>query len=665
MLNRQQMAAVRYLEGPLLVLAGAGSGKTRVITEKIAYLIRDCGYRASAVCAVTFTNKAAEEMKTRIRLLLPAPMRRGLKIATFHTLGLRIIQRHAILCGLKPGFSIFDADDAASVLRSLYPVGQAVDRVELLRIQALISTWKGARIKQLGHDLPSDAVTEQALVLYPRYVETLKAYNAVDFDDLISLPVDLFENHASIVAMWRDKIRYLLIDEYQDSNASQYAMVQCLVQERQAFTVVGDDDQSIYAWRGANPENLMRLKHDYPQLKLIKLEQNYRSMGRILHAANALIAHNPRLVEKTLWSELGPGDLLRVLSCRDDQDEADQVVAELVSHKLRTRTCYRDYAILYRSNHQSRVFELALRQQGIPYRVSGGQSWFMRAEVKDVFAYIKLLCNPDDDAAFLRIINTPKRGIGVSSLTELGRYAQQQQQSLYACCDHFGLSARLHEASRGALNTFKQWFERLKVRLDSQENTREVLVDLIEGMGYEAYLYEQCDTSVRAQRCMDQVWQLVDWVDRLLQKDPSHRVSDVLHHLMLVDRLEQADDPTQDTVQLMTLHASKGLEFPHAYLVGMEEGVLPHHAHDDDVGIEEERRLAYVGITRAQQSLCFTLAKRRRRGGESHDCEPSRFLNEIPTDLLEWYGLSSALSAEQSQVLAKSHLANLKQLLAN
>ncbi|RUR18353.1 ATP-dependent DNA helicase Rep [Legionella sp. km535] len=664
MLNSQQMAAVHYIDGPLLVLAGAGSGKTRVITQKIGYLINTCGYSAKSVCAVTFTNKAANEMRARVATVLPSSSRRGLKVATFHTLGLSMIKRDAALCELRKGFSIFDSEDCLQVLRHFLTANKANEREYMLQIQQQISRWKNDLLSpESVLNCPLDTPVQlEASLIYPRYQQALKSYNAVDFDDLIRLPVSLLTEHPDVLEYWQNKIRHLLVDEYQDSNTSQYLLVKKLVGVRAHFTVVGDDDQSIYAWRGAKPENLEQLQRDYPQLKIIKLEQNYRSTSRILHTANHLIANNQHLFEKKLWSDLGHGELLRVISCRDDQDEAEHVVADLISHKMRSRTNYGDYAILYRGNHQSRIFEKVLRNYGIPYRISGGQSWFAKAEVKDVFAYLKLLCNETDDAAFVRVINTPKRGIGDTTLDALGRYAQSRGLSLYAGADHLALSEHLSEKPRAALQTFKTWIEQVKGRLSSG-SVLEHLRQMVEDSGYEAHIYEQSDTPAKAQKRMDNVWELLEWVDRLLKKNPEHTLADVVNKLILIDILEQSDEQDNDTLQLMTLHASKGLEFPYVYLVGMEEELLPHRVSIDDDQIEEERRLAYVGITRAQKGLCFTLAKQRRRAGELQDCIPSRFLDELPQDNLEWFGKGGERCEEKSKHIAKSHLAGLKSLL--
>lgn len=665
MLNSQQTAAVRYIDGPLLVLAGAGSGKTRVITQKIEYLINDCGYAANSIYAVTFTNKAANEMRDRIAALLPAASRRGLKVATFHTLGLTMIKRDAALCDLKKGFSIFDSEDCQQILRGFLPANKANEREFINTIQQQISRWKNDLLtpEAVINRTPDTPLHEEASIIYPRYQQALKAYNAVDFDDLIRLPVHLLTAHATVLEYWQNRVRHLLVDEYQDSNTSQYLLVKLLVGLRAQFTVVGDDDQSIYAWRGAKPENLEQLQKDYPQLKVIKLEQNYRSTSRILHAANHLIAHNPHLFEKKLWSDLGYGEMLRVLSCKDENDEAEQVVADLISNKLRFRTQYGDYAILYRGNHQSRIFEKVLRHYGVPYRISGGQSWFAKAEVKDIFAYLKLMCNPADDAAFLRVINTPKRGIGDSSLDALGSYAQTRGQSLYATADHLALTEQVGEKPRAALHQFKRWIEGIKNRLPDGAVV-EHLRQLVEDSGYEAHIYEQCDTPAKAQKRMDNVWELIEWVGRLLAKKPDNTLADVVNKLILIDILEQSDEQDHDTLQLMTLHASKGLEFPYVYLVGMEEELLPHRVSIDEDQIEEERRLAYVGVTRAQKGLCFTLAKQRRRTGELQDCQPSRFLDELPQDSLQWFGKTGERCEIQSKQLAQSHLAGLKSMLS-
>ncbi len=661
-LNPQQAAAVRYLDGPLLVLAGAGSGKTRVITEKISYLIEQCGYGAHHVYAVTFTNKAAQEMQSRAKALLPQHVRRGLKVSTFHTLGLSMLKKHPDACGLKPGFSILDAEDTATIIRQLCDSARPLSKEELKRIQQYFSAWKNT---EQTHALASaqDYASEMAILLYPRYLETLRAYNAVDFDDLIMLPVKMLRESEKIKAYWQDKIHYFLIDEYQDANTSQYELVQLLMSRRPQFTVVGDDDQSIYAWRGARPENLKQLQQDYPNLKVIKLEQNYRSTARILTLANHLISNNPHVFSKTLWSTVGPGDLVRVIRCKDEQDEAEQVIADLCSAKLKSRASFGDFAILYRGNHQARLFETMLRQQGIPYHLSGGQSWFSRTEVKDIFAYLRLLSNESDNQAFLRIINTPKRGIGDASLFALTSYAERRNLSLYHCCDHLALEGTMQDSARQALRQFKSSVE--QVKMSCEKNPTDMVAHLhrwIDEMGYEAYLYEQCDSPLQAEKRMEQVGELLSWVEQLMMKPDIESLTDVVNRMMLIDRLETQSEGL-DVVQLMTLHASKGLEFPHVYLVGLEEGLLPHRVSIEADDIEEERRLAYVGITRAKRTLCLTFASRRRSGGSMEDTTPSRFLDELPEEQLVWFGQESKRDEFASQRLAESHLASLKLLL--
>ncbi len=661
MLNAQQMAAVRYIDGPLLVLAGAGSGKTRVITQKIAYLIEECQYTASHICALTFTNKAAREMQHRLTTLLPAKRRRGIVVSTFHALGLMILKREALHCGLTANFSIFDAEDCLQILRGLAPPGSTQDRSILEQIQQLISFWKSELLAP--DEVPQNANQLEARLRYQQYQTTLRAYNAVDFDDLITLPVRLFQEVPEVLAYWQQKFRHILVDEYQDSNSSQYLLLAALVGGRAHFTAVGDDDQSIYAWRGAKPENLQQLQRDYPQLNIITLEQNYRSTGQILHLANQLIAHNPKPFPKKLWSEYGLGDPVRVLSCKDEQDEAELVIADLISHKLRHGRAFGDYAILYRGNHQSRLFETVLRSQGIPYRISGGQSWFARTEVKDWFAYLKLLCNEADDAAFLRAVTTPKRGIGDTTLTSLGDYAKSRNQPLFQCADHLALAEHVADKPRALLQHFKQTIFGFKQRMQT-ESVTSVLREMVEVFGYEAHLYEQSDNPQQAQKRMDNVWQLLDWVGSLLEKKPGSTLADAVSTMILVDRLDNTEDSEADVIQLMTLHAAKGLEFPCVYLVGLEEGILPHHVSIDTHQIEEERRLAYVGITRARQVLTMSLARRRRRGGETVASLPSRFLEELPQDKLEWFGLVGERDETKSKALAQSHLATLKTLLA-
>ena len=665
-LNPRQRDAVRYIDGPLLVLAGAGSGKTRVITQKIAHLIQQCGMAPNTIAAVTFTNKAAREMKERVGALLEGKEGRGLRVSTFHTLGLEIVRRELKTLGYKPGFTIFDAQDSAGLMRELLRKENSDDALEK-EMQRHISSWKNAFItpEQALAAAGGDALAHSAAMLYASYNRHLKAYNAVDFDDLIMLPVLLFEQHPEVLETWQNRIRYLLVDEYQDTNATQYRLVRLLVGVRAALTVVGDDDQSIYAWRGAQPENLALLSKDFSQLKVIKLEQNYRSMGRILKAANQLIEKNPHVFEKKLWSELGYGDPIRVISAADEEDEALKVASQIIHHRLQHRYDYGDFAILYRGNHQSRLFEKTLRENRIPYTISGGTSFFSHTEVKDIMAYLRLLVNPDDDSAFLRVVNTPRRELGASTIEKLGAYAAGRGISLFAASFELGLKQHLSERAHTRLSQFTEWLVGIGDRARRGEPVSAVR-DLVREIDYQLWLNDNSKDLKQAERRMGNVEELLGWLQRMAD-DPENEIEDLsemVARISLLDILErQNEEEGGDNVRLMTLHAAKGLEFPHVFLVGMEEELLPHRVSIEEDNIEEERRLAYVGITRAQRTLTMTLAHRRRRGGELVRCEPSRFLAELPQDDIEWEGKGIEVPAELRQERGRAHLANLKSML--
>jgi ATP-dependent DNA helicase Rep len=671
-LNPAQREAVRYIDSPLLVLAGAGSGKTRVITEKIAYLIRECGMKAHHIAAVTFTNKAAREMKERAGKLLGGEAR-GLQVSTFHSLGLDIIRREIAVLGYKRGFSIFDQQDAQALIRELLLKSGEVDSDFVVLAQTSISNWKNALLTPA--ELVSRAASQGELtlaMLYERYQRSLKAYNAVDFDDLLALPVQLFDTQPDVLVRWQNRIRYLLVDEYQDTNAVQYKLVQQLVGIRSGLTVVGDDDQSIYAWRGAQPENLSQLKHDFTALKLIKLEQNYRSCGRILKAANQLIANNPHEFEKALWSELGYGDPIRVLHCANEDAESERVATEILSQGLQRGDHFSDYAVLYRSNHQARLLEVKLQELQIPYAVTGGTSFFSRAEIKDVMAYLRLLSNPDDDNAFLRIVNVPRRKIGPGTLEKLGLYAQTRDNGLYAVIQEIGIESILGAEALDRLRQFSHWFEKLRERCQ-RDDPLEVIKEMIDDIGYEAWLHQQSSSASMAERRMSNVHYLVEILGRSLNmsrendtdsiRDGSDYLDDAISKLILRDLLERQEEAEdEDRVQLLTLHAAKGLEFPHVYIMGWEEELLPHRNSIEANQIDEERRLAYVGITRAQRTLTLTLATKRKQYGQVNECTPSRFIDELPADDLQREGGGHVLSPEQQQEKARATMASLHSL---
>ncbi|MDH5518473.1 MAG: DNA helicase Rep [Gammaproteobacteria bacterium] len=662
-MNPEQREAVKYIDGPLLVLAGAGSGKTRVITRKIAYLVQECGIKAAHIAALTFTNKAAREMKSRVNEQLSGTNTRGLIVSTFHNLGLNILRREYQAADLKQGFSIFDSTDVQTVIRELQraETGSNVDDAEV--ISQRISRWKNDFITPeqalYGAETDQDAFFAS---FYIKYQRQLHAYNAVDFDDLIMKPVQLFKQHLDVLLRWRRKIHYLLVDEYQDTNASQYEMLKLIIGTESRLTAVGDDDQSIYAWRGARPENIEQLNKDYPQLRVVKLEQNYRSTGRILKAANQLIRVNPHTFEKRLWSELGYGDPIRVIECSSGEGEAERVVMELQSHKFQKSTQFKDYAILYRGNFQSRLFERYLRELGIPYVISGALSFFERSEVKDIMAYLRLLSNPDDDTAFLRIVNTPRREIGPATLEKLGKYASDRSISMLAACTEFGIRELFSERILSKLNSFANWVG-ATTEATERDNPVQVVRSMVEEIGYELWLFEQCKDDKKAERRMKNVTEVLDWLQRIKDKDKGESLGEMVAHMCLMDILERNNEEQDlDAVSLMTYHAAKGLEFPNVFMVGVEEELLPHSSSIMEDNIEEERRLTYVGITRAQRNLTITYAKKRNRYGESVECEPSRFLQELPEDDLEWTGGGRELDAETSKKRARDHLDMMKNM---
>lgn len=644
-LNAMQRQAVLYMDGPCLVLAGAGSGKTRVITQKIAYLLRECGYSGRQVVALTFTNKAAREMNERIRALVDPKLLRGLTVSTFHSLGLRMLREEAHHVGLKPRFSILDSNDALAIIQELLAT---TDKARLKSVQQEISLWKNAL---MGPDEAEQAANSpsqiEAARIYRSYAATLIAYQSVDFDDLIRLPAQLMEENPEVRERWQHRVQYLLVDEYQDTNLCQYRLVRSLSGQRSMFTVVGDDDQAIYAWRGATVENLAQLPTDYPALRVIKLEQNYRSVQRILQAANNVIGNNPVVFGKKLWSDLGYGEPIQVSAADDEQSEAESVAIRLSAERFERQAQWRDFAILYRGNHQARVFEQALRNLRIPYTISGGQSFFDKAEVRDILSYLRLVANDDDDPAFIRAATTPKRGIGQATLQVLGQFAAEQKLSLFAAVFQIALTDRLPERQLEPLHVFAQFIQRIQQRADRVDSeleghdtaVSELLDELLRAIDYERYLYDMFDERP-AQTRWENVLELVTWL-KSKALDDQLSLNDLVQRVALITMLERGEDEDPDAVKLSTLHASKGLEYPHVFLVGVEEGLLPHIGRDDeDIApereaevlaqrIQEERRLMYVGITRAQRSLRLTWCKKRRRARENLVRERSRFVDEM------------------------------------
>jgi len=656
-LNPAQRAAVEHLDGPLLVLAGAGSGKTRVVTEKLAWLVAR-GFPPGELLAITFTNKAAREMRERAAARLRGDAE-ALTISTFHALGLRLLQAEARFAGLRPGFTVLDADDSLKALKELAPAGISPDNLYWLR--QTVSTLKNA-----GMD-PAQALQAaagprelQAAELYGAYQKRMTAWNAVDFDDLIRLPLAALESDESLRGRWQRRWRYLMVDEYQDTNGAQYRLLKALAGERGAFTAVGDDDQSIYAWRGADPANLARLAQDWPALRIVKLEQNYRCAGRILRAANALIANNPRPHPKTLWSALPDGPPIRVLACRDNEHEAQRVVAELVGRRQSSGCRWSDCAVLYRGNHQARALEQALRLAAIPYQIAGGDSLFDCAEVRDALAYLRLVANPSDDGAFLRIVNVPRREIGATTLERLGELAGRVNLSLAQAAGQDAALAALPARASAGLAAFEQQLGQWRRRAAS-EPADTVLPRILDEVDYAGHIERSDKNPDQRQRRLRNL----DALRQILAGFARHGRGGLAELTQAVSLLSERDQADQDAVRLMTVHSAKGLEFRNVAIVGLEDGTFPHDAAQDEGRVDEERRLFYVALTRAKEWLLLSHSLRRRRYGSIEACTPSRFLDELPAAELHREGEDPERDADHSRALARNHLDRLAALLGD
>ncbi|MCW5609172.1 MAG: UvrD-helicase domain-containing protein [Rubrivivax sp.] len=647
-LNPAQLAAVHHLAGPCLVLAGAGSGKTRVIVHKIARLLQ-AGVEPKQIAAITFTNKAAAEMRERAKALVGPRAAKDLAISTFHSLGVRLLRSDGERVGLKPNFSILDSDDVLGVLRD---AGGCTDNALARRWQWTISLWKNQGLDADAAERAAADDDERVAARVMRlYQERLAAYQAVDFDDLIGLPLALLRRDDEVRAKWREQFRHVLVDEYQDTNAVQYELLKALVGDGAGctpFTAVGDDDQSIYGWRGATIANLQRLPQDFPQLKVIPLEQNYRSTGHILRAANAVIAGNPKLFEKKLWSEFGDGEPVRVIDNDGEEHEAERAVARIQALRAAGGGVrFADFAVLYRANHQARAFEQKLRAAQIPYKVSGGQSWFDRAEIKDLCAWLRLLVNPDDDPAFLRAVTTPRRGIGHQTLATLGEFAAKWKVSLFGALFAPSLAAVLKGRALEALHDFGREVNDLQQRAgqtSGSEDARALLLGWLKDLGYEQHLHDGEDHEKLAAARWSNVLDFVDWIARRCGGDivqdagtfetERQTVLQVAQTIAVIISLAERD-AEQDVVTLSTLHAAKGLEWPHVILAGVNEGLLPFRSGDEEMTaerLEEERRLMYVGITRARQTLVVSTLRRRKKGRDTVQGVPSRFIAEMKLD---------------------------------
>ena len=653
-LNDAQLQAVHHLGGPCLVLAGAGSGKTRVIVHKIARLLQ-AGIEPRRIAAITFTNKAAAEMRERAKALVGARAAKDLAVSTFHSLGVRLLRSDGAAVGLKPQFSILDSDDVLGILRD---AGGCSDNALARRWQWTISLWKNQGLTSSAAATAAASDDERiAARVMQVYEQRLAAFQAVDFDDLIGLPLKLLQNDEAARHKWQQQFRHILIDEVQDTNAVQYDLLKALVQQGDGdnprdttpFTAVGDDDQSIYGWRGATIDNLRRLPQDFPRLKVIALQQNYRSSGLILRAANRVIAANPKLFDKTLWSAFGDGEPVRVLECDNEAHEAERAVARIQSLRAADATLkIADFAILYRANHQAKVFEQKLRAAQLPYKVSGGQSYFDRAEIKDLCAWLRLLVNNDDDPAFLRAVAAPKRGIGATTLAALGDFASKWKMSLFDALSSPTLATQLGSKALGSLHEFGRFVGDLEQRArhtSGQAEAKALLLGWLQDIGYEQHLHDGADSDKLAAARWSNVLDFVAWIARRCGGDgdgaainETQSVLQVAQTISVIISLAERGDE-QDVVTLSTLHAAKGLEWTHVHLASVNEGLLPFKTDGDAVDaatlatrLEEERRLMYVGITRARRTLLVSTLRRRKRGRETVPGVPSRFIAEMKLD---------------------------------
>lgn len=670
-LNPRQQEALRHVSGPLLVLAGAGSGKTSVITQKIAHLIQSCHIPAERITAMTFTNKAAREMKERVKKLLPKEQTRGLTVSTFHQFGLQFLRYELMHTPLKGNFSIMDSDDSKRLLAELMVRDNlsGAERGDMLgKAIKMISDWKNDLIAP--EDAAQTLTDPEELIfahLYGLYERHLRAYNAVDFDDLIVLPAKILKENKAVRDKWQNRIRYLLVDEYQDTNTAQYELIKLIVGIQARFTVVGDDDQSIYAWRGAKPENMALLKQDFPNLTVVKLEQNYRSTNRILNAANAVITNNEHIFEKALWSDKGHGEKVRVITCPSDTDEAQRVAREIVTHRIRHSNTWEQYAVLYRSNFQARALEAELRALQVPYKLSGGTSFFARTEIKDVMGYLRVILNPDDDAAFLRIINTPKRGMGSATLEKLGLFAQEYGVSLLVACGHSGLKTALGAKAANTLQDFAQFIEHYTRELYDNPDPMPLVRQMIVETGYIDFVKADSKTPQQEKNRLDNIESLYSSISALIdraEEDDERSIDAIIRKLVLLDMLEQQqEEENTNKVNLMTLHAAKGLEFDYVYIIGVEEDILPHRNSIVAETIEEERRLMYVGITRARLELTLLMAQKRRAGKDFKPTTPSRFLDELPLEHIDYPAKQRRHHQDPKQV-ANDYLKNIQAMLA-
>ena len=629
-LNPRQQEAVMHSDGPLLILAGAGSGKTRVITMRTAYLIH-IGVTAESVLAVTFTNKAAREMKGRVRKMV----KRGSGvpvISTFHSLCLRILRKEIEHLGYKKDFSIFGTSEQMSLLRNIMSDIKFYDKN--FKVEAILERISRTKndFNAMGAAESDDPLEEASAFIYPRYGEALKSMNAVDFDDLLTLTLRLFREHPDILEKYKEQYRYIMVDEYQDTNRVQYDLVKLLAGKKGNLCVVGDDDQSIYGWRGADLGNILDFEKDFPGTVTVRLEQNYRSFEHILKAANGVIKNNKKRMEKSLWTDRGAGPKVNIFKAVDTEDEAEWVVERIASINSERNIPFEEIAVIYRANIFSRPFEEALRSKQVPYTVVGGTSYFERKEIKDLVAYLKVIANPADELSLLRAVNAPKRGLGPSAISTFSEFARTNSVGLL---DAFGNAAVIKDLSRRAVNSAEGFFElvsRYRALFGSGGEMGATLKALIEEINYEDYIINLYKTPEAASRRMENIRGFIESITRYESVENSPLLQGFLETMALADLINEKEKDVRG-VTLISFHSSKGLEFPVAFIAGTEEEILPHRkSAESDEGIEEERRLFYVGITRAMNELFITYTDHRMKYGKERPSLPSRFLEEIPED---------------------------------
>ncbi len=647
-LNPQQRQAVETLNGPVLILAGAGTGKTRVITFRIAHLIAK-GVAPENILAVTFTNKAAREMQERIRKLIPAPAKRpGISgqsakdsrptICTFHSLCVRILRQHIEKLGYKKNFVIYDESEQLSAVKKiLAQISAKGEKTDPAAVLSLLSRFKNGGEKAAA--FADESVRALAQHIRTRYESALRACNAVDFDDLILLTLKLFTEHPDALESCRAKYRYVMADEYQDTNASQFQLIHALAANHRNFCVVGDDDQSIYGWRGAEIGNLLDLEKHFPEVKVVKLEQNYRSTNTILNAANAIIKNNPRRRPKQLWSSKGQGNKIILRTYTNDEDEARNVVEQIEFGRIAHRVPWSDNAILFRTNIQSRPLETALRQAGVRYHLIGGQSFFDRREIKDFIAYVKMFLHPHDDVSLLRVANVPARGLSDVTMERLLAASHERKGSVFSAMKNPLVLTEFQTKTRESIERFVELIERTgaQLRQDISASLRLWGEKFLEEIGYFNELRRGEKDADAAENRIRNLRELVATLDNFGQTNtqPADRLQTFLEDITLdAERLEEKEE-AGDAVTLITMHSCKGLEFPRVFIVGLEEGLLPHSRSATEGTLDEERRLFYVAVTRAMQGLVISHCGGRKKYGQLMPCHPSRFLKELPPELVE------------------------------